>query len=486
LDYDVIVAGGNIGIFFAMTLQMKGYSVCLIEGDDLGSDQEDWHVSMNELQELKNLGILSDDDIDDAVLTVLPGCRVGVCEIKGIKNLGVSSSILIDRVAQRFKTWGGTILEQSPIMGVAISDYTGAAIDLGEGREPVTANLVLDCIGSSSPMARQERYGKKPDGILAVVGSCASGFNKNTNKQGDLMHTNPKIEDKGKHGKHQYFWEAFPVSGQKKEGQSDVKTTYLYTYMDADKSRPSMETLMNDYWKMLSEYQPEIKNPVTDLNVERVMFAYHPIYSDSPLKYSWSRMLAVDVQSPMIFGGISPLIRHIGRISNAVSEALETQCLHKDDLAQINAHFPGVVFSRMIAQSLAVEKDEDLDPAFFNRLFSANLKSMKDIGPRAINPFLRDVVRPDNLMETFVRTVVTDPALIPQTIKHVGLPTFMKGVKEVSMMGLYGFLDSAVTPKMEKSMNDRPPREAFRWRRQREAWKVGSGNDYNTEASGNE
>ncbi|CAM9852808.1 unnamed protein product [Ectocarpus fasciculatus] len=37
----------------------------------------------------------------------------------------------------------------------------------------VTSRLVLDCMGNASPMVRQIRWGKKPEGVCLVVGSCA-------------------------------------------------------------------------------------------------------------------------------------------------------------------------------------------------------------------------------------------------------------------------------------------------------------------------
>jgi len=49
----------------------------------------------------------------------------------------------------------------------------------------------------------------------------------------------------------------------------------------------------------------------------------------------------------------------------------------------------------------------------------------------------------------------------------------------VSMMGLYDFLDSFVSPIIEPfvlRMED--PVERFLWRRRMEAWRFGSGNDY--------
>eukprot|EP00957_Ditylum_brightwellii_P110494 8427699-Ditylum_brightwellii.AAC.1 len=76
--------------------------------------------------------------------------------------------------------------------------------------------------------------------------------------------------------------------------------------MDADANRPSLESFMEDYWDQLPQYQPSIKDPEHDLDVQRVLFAFFPTYKDSPLKPQWSRILAVGdasgVQSPLSFG----------------------------------------------------------------------------------------------------------------------------------------------------------------------------------------
>ena len=47
------------------------------------------------------------------------------------------------------------------------------------------------------------------DGVCCVVGSCAGGFDSETNIKGDIIYTNTEIQDKGKEGMQQYFWEAF-------------------------------------------------------------------------------------------------------------------------------------------------------------------------------------------------------------------------------------------------------------------------------------
>ena len=144
-------------------------------------------------------------------------------------NLGVTPSILIERVADRFRYIGGTILEETPLKGICVSELIGTAIDFGTDKEPITTKLVLDCMGNGSPISRQQRYGQKADGICCVVGSCAGGYDKETNLYGDIIYTNQPITTKERNGSNQYFWEAFPVGigrNGNEPGTSDVKTTY--------------------------------------------------------------------------------------------------------------------------------------------------------------------------------------------------------------------------------------------------------------------
>lgn len=113
----------------------------------------------------------------------------------------------------------------------------------------------------------------------------------------------------------QYFWEVFPVGIGRDDGQepgtSDTETTCMFTYMDAHEKRPSLETLMEDYWKLLPEYQPSIKDPETDLDIKLILFAYFPTYRDSPLHSKWRSVLVVGdapgIQSPLSFGGFGAL-----------------------------------------------------------------------------------------------------------------------------------------------------------------------------------
>ena len=369
LDFDVTVCGVTVGIFFATALQLQGYNVCVVEAGKLLGREQEWNISMDELLRLINLGVLSKEDIDAAIQTDFAGCRSGFknkeVEVKGgyldngvgyecftddVMNLGLSPKILLERTVQRFESLGGVIKEHLPLKGVCVVKEIGAALDFGADEEPITAHLVIDAMGTDSPITQQQRYGRKPDGICAVVGTCASGFDPTTNLNGDIIYSNTAIQDKGREGgRMQYFWEAFPVGigrNGKAPGTSDTKTTYMFTYMDAHQRRPTLESIMEDYWRLLPQYQPSIKNPELDLDFKRVLFEYFPIYRELPLQPQFNRILAVGdasgIQSPLSFGGFGALTRHLERITVAVTEALDGNLLKKEDLAKINPYTPNL------------------------------------------------------------------------------------------------------------------------------------------------
>lgn len=212
LDYDITVCGGTLGIFFATALLLKGHKVCVVEAGKLRGREQEWNISMDELLILKKLGILTQQDLDSAVQTEFPGCRSGFknkeveveggygqngigyeCFTEGVLNLGVSPATLLERAARRFKELGGIIKEETRLQGVYVSSDIGSALDIGEDEEPITSRLVIDAMGNGSPITRQQRYGEKPDGICAVVGSCASGFDAATNTVGDIIYTNSTL-----------------------------------------------------------------------------------------------------------------------------------------------------------------------------------------------------------------------------------------------------------------------------------------------------
>ena len=191
------------------------------------------------------------------------------------------------------------------------------------------------------------------------------------------------------------FGEAFPVNigrNCNEPGTSDVKTTYMVTYLDAEKDRPDLLTLMEDYWDNLPIYQNSIQDPEIDLDVKRVLFAFFPMI---PIAIHHSSLNGIEssvddasgIQSPLSFGGFGPSTRHLGRISGAVSDALEHDCLSKDELGKINPYTPNLSAAWMFQKAMFVRLGQQVDSKFVNRLLAINFEVMDEMGNRTIKPF---------------------------------------------------------------------------------------------------
>lgn len=238
-------------------------------GPLLGRAQE-WNISRKEVDELVELGVLSQQDVQECISVEFNPVRVGFhgdtpskgAEVwtRDVLNLGVSPARLVAAARRRFEAAGGRVMEETPLSGVRVHP-DGVSLQLGsgsngEGPQQLTAALLLDSMGHASPIVQQVRWGQKPDGVCLVVGGCARGFDPARNTTGDVIYTAshsqppplpPTASGSGRSGttsgggstQHapavhnaQYFWEAFPAGS----GPGD-RTTYMFTYLDAQVCR---------------------------------------------------------------------------------------------------------------------------------------------------------------------------------------------------------------------------------------------------------
>lgn len=133
--------------------------------------------------------------------------------------------------------------------------------------------LFLVCI-----LLQKIKRGRKPDGMCLVVGSCAHGFKENSSS--DVIYSSSSVT-KVADSNVQLFWEvnksgvfpivhnshndkgfnisllivawtlkAFPAGS----GPLD-RTTYMFTYTEPQSTSPSLEDLLEEYWKLMPKYQ---------------------------------------------------------------------------------------------------------------------------------------------------------------------------------------------------------------------------------------
>ncbi|WMV12303.1 hypothetical protein MTR67_005688 [Solanum verrucosum] len=536
--FDVIVCGGTLGIFIATALSSKGLRVGVVEKNVLKGREQEWNISRKELLELVEVGVLTEDDIEEATAASFNPNRCGFegkgdIWVQSILNLGVSPVKLVEIVKDRFDSLGGVTFEGYSVSNISV--YQDAAVlQLKEGKT-LFSRLIIDAMGNFSPIVKQIRCGRKPDGMCLVVGTCCRGFKENSTS--DVIFSSATAKEVGQ-SLVQYFWEAFPAGS----GPID-RTTYMFTYVDPQPGSPQLEELLEDYWDLMPKYQvtfgvcylglmfgillfslfssgscilslllaidliwrslkdlKPVKNicqgthviafvvrvnfgvSFDDLEILRIIFGIFPTYRDSPLPAAFDRILqfgdASGIQSPVSFGGFGSLTRHLGRLTTGIYEALEGNFLDSKSLSMLNPYMPNLSSSWLFQRAMSAKKQSNVPPDFINELLFANFISMQKLGDPVLRPFLQDVIQFGPLVKTLGLITLTRPQIIPSIFKQVGIPVLLEWFGHFIMLGYYTFLSTFLDPTIRPLIESFPAKMRYEWKRGLEAWQYGAGLDY--------
>ncbi|MBO3463080.1 FAD-binding oxidoreductase [Aetokthonos hydrillicola Thurmond2011] len=469
VDWDVVICGGTLGILIGCALALKKVRVALIERSLLRGRDQEWNISRKELEVFTKLGLLTQDELEHAIATVYPKARVsffggGEVWVEDVLNIGVDPVYLLETLKQRFISAGGKLFENTPFAG-AVVHPDGVMVKAGSGFK---TRLLIDAMGHLSPITQQIRQGQKPDALCLVVGTCAQGFTENDN--GDLLLSFTPLQNQC-----QYFWEAFPAR--------DGRTTYLFTYLDADPRRLSLEALFEEYLRLMPQYQGVELNQLT---FKRALFGFFPSYRKSPLQSPWSRILSVGDssgnQSPLSFGGFGSMVRHLQRLTFGVDEALQTDQLSAKALALLQPYQPSLSVTWLFQKAMSVKVNHKIAPNQINQLLSAVFEQMQLLGEPVLVPFLQDVVQFPGLTQTLLKTAASHPGLIFKVTTQVGFASLLDWMVHYGNLGVYSAL-FWLSQRVETWVKNLPKVPKYYCDRWIDSWKYGSGSDFETSYS---
>ncbi|KAK4420549.1 hypothetical protein Salat_2005300 [Sesamum alatum] len=467
--FDVIVCGGTLGIFIATALSSKGLRVGIVEKSMLRGREQEWNISRKELLELVEVGVLTEDDIDHVTAASFNPNRCGF-EGKGeiwvndILNLGVSPAKLIETMRRRFTFLGGVIFEGCSVSHISIYEDS-AVLELAD-EKILSSRLIIDAMGNFSPIVKQIRGGRKPDGICLVVGSCCRGFTENSTS--DVIFSSASAKSVGQ-SKAQYFWEAFPAGS----GPLD-RTTYMFTYLYPEPGCPLLEELLEDYWELMPKYQGVSLDDLEVCELYMAFFRHIVTVHCRPLLIEFYS----GIQSPVSFGGFGSLTRHLGRLSAGIHEAINSNFLDAQSLSLLNPYMPNLSASWLFQRAMSAKRQSDVSPTFINELLYANFESMQKLGDPVLRPFLQDVIQFGPLVKTLGLVMLTQPLIIPSIFKQVGLPVLLDWSGHFMMLGYYTLLSSYLDPVIRPLVEKFPGKMRYEWKQKLEAWKYGAGLDY--------
>lgn len=470
-DWDIVVAGGTLGIFIGAALARRGWRVALIERGILRGREQEWNISRKELDVFVELNLLSEAELGQVIATEYNPARVSFLNgaevwVRDVLNIGVDPVALLDTLKLRFLEAGGQLFENTAFEAAVVHpDAITVEVksDTNHSSKTLKTRLLLDAMGHFSPIIRQARQGQKPDSICLVVGSCARGFSQN--ETGDLFVSFTPIQHQC-----QYFWEAFPAK--------DGRTTYLFTYLDADPRRFSLEFLFEEYLRLLPAYQGV---EIEQLEFQRALFGFFPSYRQSPLQMPWHRILPVGdssgSQSPLSFGGFGAMIRHLKRLTAGIEEALQADTLSAPALALLQPYQPSLSVTWLFQRAMTVGMDQKIEPEQINQLLSGVFACMEELGEPVLKPFLQDMVQFSALSQTLLKTALNYPALIAKLTPQLGFIPLLDWMRHYVNLGVY----SGVHPlaqKMEPFVKTLSPAQQYYYHRWLDAWIYGAAGDY--------
>jgi len=464
VDWDVVICGGTLGIVIGCALAQRGWKVALVERGELRGRVQEWNISRSELAVLVELGLLTVAELEQAIASEYNPGRIAFAGgtelwVRDVLNVGVDPVFLLETLKAKFLAAGGHLAEHTSFES-AIVHPDGVNVQAGAGFK---TRLLLDAMGHFSPIVRQARGERSPDAVCLVVGTCAKGFPYNDT--GDLFASFTPVQNQC-----QYFWEAFPAR--------DGRTTYLFTYLDAQPDRPGLEDLFEDYFRLLPQYQTV---ELEQLQIQRALFGFFPCYRQSPLRSPWSRIVAIGdssgSQSPLSFGGFGAMIRHLARLTQGVEQALQVDALSQPALALLQPYQPSLSVTWLFQRAMSVGVNQTVAPDQINQLLAAVFQEMEQLGDPVLKPFLQDVVQFPALFQTMLRTALYHPRIVLHVIPQVGIPLLLTWLLHYLALALYAGL-SAISSKPSAWIERLPPTPRYYAKRWFDALQYGSGGDY--------
>jgi len=404
--FDLIYAGGGLGLLHAAVMARRyGYRVLLFDRGEVGCAHREWNISREELRALVELGLCDWAELEPVVMAEYRGGVVrfhagagrasAELWLDGVLDLALDAGALLRLARRKLEQAGGTVLDGRSFRRVSVAESGPARVLVELARadgsaERYGARLLLDGMGSTSPLALRRFAGQPFAGVCPTVGTVVAGLQQGPARDqhnpqvGDILLT---VAD-AQRGQ-QYMWEGFP-------GRGDELTVYLFYYDTLGQARRGaapvgLMQLFEDYFALLPTY----KRPGPDLRHLK------PVYGYIPARHSLRRQEApllrgvlpigdsAAQQSPLTFCGFGSHVRNLGRTTGLLDEALrggltEPRHLRLVSPFQVNVSL-NWVFSRFM-QPWRSGRD-------VNRLQHVFLTVLNDLGHDLAQRFFRDQMR---------------------------------------------------------------------------------------------
>jgi lycopene cyclase CruA len=402
LQYDLIYIGGALGSIHAALMAKLGYKVLLVERLPFGRMNREWNISRDEIQSLVNLGLLTSAELESIIAREYKdgfnkffdannpsGLKAPILHTPTVLNIALDSDKLLQVCGEKLKGAGGDIWDETEFIRADISDaqVTITVKHLPSGNEQeVSGRLLVDAMGTASPIAWQLNGGRAFDSVCPTVGAVIeNGFEHGVwdVQYGDVLYSHGDISRS-----RQLIWELFP-------GVEEELTIYLFHYHEVNGENPgSLLEMYEDFFMILPEYR---RCDMDKLVWKKPTFGYIPGHfsvSNRDRTIAFDRLIAIgdaaSLQSPLIFTGFGSLVRNLERLTTLLNTALKHNLLSFQYLNQIRAYQSNVSVTWLFSKGMMVPTGKFIPPQRVNSMLNTFFGLLADEPPEVVDNFMKD------------------------------------------------------------------------------------------------
>lgn len=423
-SYDLIYIGGALGVIHAAVMARLGYRVLLIERLPFGRMNREWNISRNEFQILIDLGLFTPSEFEEVIAREYidgfnkffdannpPQAKAPILHTPTVLNVGIDAEKLLQICGEKLRSAGGEIWDETEFIK-AIVGSEGVVVETQhlptQTTRSVTGRLIVDAMGTASPIAWQLTGGRAFDSVCPTVGAVIDGgFEPGVwdAQYGDVLNSHGDIS-RGR----QLIWELFP-------GRGDELTFYLFHYHQVHPDNPgSLLEMYEDFFTILPEYR---RCDMDNLRWKKATFGYIPGYFSirgNDRRTGFDRLLAIgdaaSLQSPLIFTGFGSLVRNLPRLTDLLDTALRHDLLQVHHLDQIRAYQSNIAVTWLFSKGMMVPTGRFLPPERVNAMLNTFFGILASESPQVADDFIKDRAGwiPFNRMA--IKAAVQNPSLL--------------------------------------------------------------------------
>ncbi|MDM9380530.1 flavin-dependent dehydrogenase [Chlorogloeopsis sp. ULAP01] len=401
-QYDLIYIGGALGVIHAAVMAKLGYKVLLVERLPFGRMNREWNISRDEIQSLINLGLLTPAEVESIIAReykdgfnkffdayVPQNLKAPILHTPTVLNLGLDSEKLLLLCGQKLRLAGGEIWDETEFIKADI--YTSEVIVTVQNlsdrlSKQVSGRVLVDAMGTASPIAWQLNGGRAFDSVCPTVGAVIErGFEPGVwdSQYGDVLNSHGDIS-RGR----QLIWELFP-------GADQELTIYLFHYHEVNSKNPgSLLEMYEDFFTILPEYR---RCDVDKLVWKKATFGYIPGHFSVDSRdrtVAFDRLIAIgdaaSLQSPLVFTGFGSLVRNLERLTTLLDVALKHNLLSVRHLNRIRAFQNNIAVTWMFSKGMMVPTGKNLPPERINAMLNNFFGLLADESQKVADDFIKD------------------------------------------------------------------------------------------------